>query len=62
MADAALLQFECRLTAAEGEDMKPKKKKMGARAAERRKLLLISIPFLLFITAFCYVPLAGWVI
>ena len=36
--------------------------KAGARAAEKRKLLLISIPFLIFITAFCYVPLAGWVI
>lgn len=34
----------------------------NAKAAEKRKLLLISIPFLLFITAFCYVPLAGWVI
>lgn len=34
----------------------------NAKAAEKRKLFLISIPFLLFITAFCYVPLAGWAI
>lgn len=38
-----------------------KKRRMyGAKAAEKRKLFLISIPFLLFITAFCYVPLLGW--
>ena len=34
----------------------------NARAAEKRKLFLISIPFLIFITAFSYVPLLGWVI
>lgn len=32
----------------------------SAKAAEKRKLFLISIPFLLFILAFCYVPLLGW--
>ena len=42
--------------------MKSQNRKAGAKAAEKRKLLLISVPFLLFITAFCYVPLAGWVI
>lgn len=34
----------------------------NAKAAEKRKLFLISIPFLIFITAFSYVPLLGWVI
>lgn len=28
--------------------------------ATRRNLFLISIPFLLFIAAFCYIPLLGW--
>lgn len=28
----------------------------------KMKLFLISIPFILFILAFCYVPLAGWVL
>lgn len=37
-----------------------KRRIYGAKAAEKRKLFLISIPFLLFITAFCYVPLLGW--
>ena len=38
------------------------KRPYGAKQAEKRKLFLISIPFILFITAFCYVPLIGWVI
>lgn len=32
----------------------------GQKGRTRRKLLLISIPFLLFVTAFSYVPLLGW--
>lgn len=32
----------------------------SAKKAEKRKLLLISLPFVLFITLFCYVPLLGW--
>lgn len=38
------------------------KKIRNAKSAEKRKLFLISIPFLIFITAFSYVPLIGWVI
>lgn len=34
--------------------------KTNAKTIERRKLLMISIPFLLFVAAFSYVPLAGW--
>lgn len=36
------------------------RKNTSAKTAEKRKLLLISIPFLLFITAFNYIPLLGW--
>ena len=32
----------------------------GQKGRTGRKLLLISIPFLLFVTAFSYVPLLGW--
>ena len=42
--------------------MRTKSKAVNNKAAVRRKLFLISVPFLLFITAFCYVPLLGWVI
>lgn len=34
----------------------------GRGGAERRKLLFISLPFIAFIAAFCYVPLLWWVI
>ena len=43
-------------------DLRTKSKAVKNKAAVRRKLFLISVPFLLFITAFCYVPLLGWVI
>jgi putative aldouronate transport system permease protein len=36
---------------------KTKKKKMDAR---RIKLLLLALPFVVFILVFCYIPLAGW--
>lgn len=34
----------------------------GRNGATKRKLLLISLPFIMFISAFCYAPLAGWII
>lgn len=49
-------------TCERGKLVKNQIKIKSARANTRRKLLLISIPFLLFITAFSYVPLLGWAI
>lgn len=43
-----------------GTSLKKEGRIRNAKTSERRKLFLISIPFLIFITAFCYVPLLGW--